>query len=108
MVQQCVREGKYVVSVHAQTKHTTVERFTVAQGISALLNGEVIEFYPDRDRALICGKSEGIQYHEEYIGNYIHVTVRVELRRNAQVVVISMYRPSVNEWSDYHTRKRLM
>ncbi len=95
-VHTCIREQRFVVSDHARTGHTLAEGFTVRQGIEALLNGEVIEEYSTRDRMLFSGAGSGVTLDRQFCTTYIHVVVEIE--EGAQLVVITMYRPSVDEW----------
>jgi hypothetical protein len=95
-VQACIREGRFVVSNHARDKHPTREGFTVGQGIDALMRGEVLRDYSERNRLLFCGEGKGLRQDKRFCTTYIHVVVEVDT--DADIVVVTMYRPSVDEW----------
>jgi hypothetical protein len=102
-VRTCIQEQRFVVPNHARTGHTINEGFTVRQGIGALLNGEVIEEYSERDRLLFCGPGSGLRQDSRFCTTYIHIVVEID--EDAQVVIVTMYRPKVEEWRTPWKRK---
>ncbi len=105
MIQECIRHGKAVVYAHVMPKHGS-KGFTIRQGIQSILVGQIIEMYPERDRVLICGEASDLKIDSRFIGVFIHSSVRVEWRQDAQVVIITMYRPDKHYWTDHETRRR--
>jgi hypothetical protein len=103
MIHECIRTGRYAFTAHALTKHTAEQRFTPRQGIEAILNGAIIEDYPDRGRCLIAGTATGLKVSNDYISTYIHCTCGYDDIR--KIVVISMYRPGSDQWIN-HARRR--
>ena len=55
-VRQNVRSGRYQVKLHA-VQHALKEGFGEQQMVDAVLSGQIVEEYPDRQRALICGQT---------------------------------------------------
>lgn len=95
-VHACIREQRFVITDHARNDHTVAEGFTVRQGIEALLHGAVIEEYSTRNRMLFCGEGQGVPSDTRFFTTYIHIVV--EMEEEAQIVVVTMYRPKVSEW----------
>ncbi len=55
-IRQLVRNKRYQVKLHA-LQHALKEGFGEQEMINAILSGRIIENYPDRQRALICGQT---------------------------------------------------
>ena len=55
-IQGRIREGNYLTKPHA-VQHALKEGFARKHIVEAILNGEIIEEYPEVDRVLICGHS---------------------------------------------------
>ena len=55
-IQQCVRDGNYLVKSHAVI-HALKEGFDRANMVEAVLNGSIIEDYAEAKRVLVCGKA---------------------------------------------------
>jgi len=79
------------------------EGFTVGQGIDALMRGEVLADYSERNRLLFCGEERGLKLDKRFCTTYIHIVVEID--RNADIVVVTMYRPSVVEWKTAWKRR---
>jgi len=54
-IQQLMRAGRYQVELHA-VQHALQEGFDETGIRDAILNGQIIEMYPERRRMLICGQ----------------------------------------------------
>ena len=54
-IRECIRLGNYFVKSHAAI-HALKEGFDREQMVEAILNGKVIEIYPENQRLLICGQ----------------------------------------------------
>ncbi len=91
-----VENGKWLISHHAD-QAAADEDISIAEIRSALLNGEILEYYPDTGRGescLILG----------YAGNKpIHVVCG--WRKDA-VVIITVYIPRPPKFVDPRTRRR--
>lgn len=55
-IRERIRAGNYLVKSHA-IQHALKEGFERKQMVEAVLNGDIIEKYPDDQRALICGRT---------------------------------------------------
>lgn len=99
-IQDLVREGRYEISAHAQRERLD-DDLDVVDIEQALLQGEILEHYPDDQRGescLVLG----------FAGQRaIHVVVGWASRRNPDRVtlrVITVYVPQPPKWSDARTR----
>ncbi len=63
-----VRNGNFLIKSHA-VQHTLKEGFERKQMVEAILNGQIIEKYPDEQRALVCGQT----FLERNVAIYLHV-----------------------------------
>lgn len=55
-IQQCVRDGNYLVKSHAVI-HALKEGFDGANMVEDVLNGTIIEDYAEARRVLVSGKT---------------------------------------------------
>lgn len=93
-IKQCVREGRYVYSQHAENRRVHCE-LTFVQVEEALLDGQILEQYPDTGRGescLLTGYSGDIP---------IHVVCGW---RGNRVVIITLYIPQPPKFIDPWTR----
>lgn len=91
-----VRANKYVYTHHAEIERR-VDELTFAQIEKALLNGEIIEEYPDTGRGescLILGFAENVS---------IHIVCG---RRGDKVSLITVYVPRPPKFLDPRTRAK--
>jgi hypothetical protein len=65
-IRRRVREGNYLVKIHAIV-HALKEGFDQHQVVEAILNGKIIEEYPDDERVLICGRANLIKDFDIYL-----------------------------------------
>lgn len=98
-VRQNVRSGRYQVKLHA-VQHALKEGFGEQQIVDAVLSGQIIEEYPDRQRALICGRT--IVEHD--ISIYLHVVC--EQNYPDQVEFVTAYIPDEREWEKPPFRRK--
>jgi hypothetical protein len=54
-IRRRIKRGNYLVKSHA-VQHALKEGFDRKHMVEALLNGEIIEEYPDEKRVLVCGQ----------------------------------------------------
>jgi len=95
-IQEQVRQGDYEISYHAE-KEPYAEDISLIDIETAILNGEVLEDYPDDRRGescLILGYGEG---------RPIHVVCGYTSRRAIRVVTV--YLPKPPKWLDERTRR---
>lgn len=102
-IRECIRLRRYAFTTHALTKHPTIEGFTPRQALEAINNGNIVEHYPEQNRCLITGTASGIAVSKDFITTYIHCVVKYDNIR--QMLVITMYRPSSDEWIGPARRK---
>lgn len=103
LIRECIRTGRYAFTNHALTKHPPAEGFTPRQAIEAINNGSIVEHYAADCRCLVAGTASGLVVSKDFITTYIHCVVKYDDIR--QVVVITMYRPSSDEWIGPFRRK---
>jgi hypothetical protein len=98
-IRERILAGRYLIKSHA-IQHAVKEGFERKHILEAVLNGEVIEGYPDNLRMLICGKTT--------LGKratvYLHVVC--EYADPVYVEVITAYIPDENLWERPLFRRR--
>jgi hypothetical protein len=96
-IRRLASSGQYEVSIHAQQERLE-DDLDLTEVEAAILNGQIIEDYPNDPRGpscLISGKT----------GNRaIHVVVGWAPRRTQVLRVITVYIPQSPKWSDPQTR----
>lgn len=92
-IRKLVKEKKYAISKHAFAEAFT-DGFSIADILTAIFNGEIIERYNDRNRCLIYAKLS--------LGP-IHVVVAYS---NLDYLwIVTIYKPDPDEWVDDRKRK---
>ncbi len=86
-----VQNEDYLVKNHA-ILHAQKEGFEVKHMVEAILNGRIIETYPEDHRVLICGHSTLL----ENIMVYLHVVC--EYIDPIYIEFVTAYIPDENEW----------
>lgn len=95
-IQEQIRQGDYEISIHAE-KERYAENISLSEIETTILNGEILEDYPDDPRGescLILGHAEGRPVHT-VCGYTSTRTVRV----------ITVYLPKPPKWLDERTRR---
>jgi hypothetical protein len=95
-IQEQVRQGEYEISVHAE-KERYAEDISLSDIETTILNGEILEDYPDDLR----GESCLILGHAE--GRPIHVVCGYTSTRSIRVITV--YLPKQPKWQDERTRR---
>jgi len=99
-IQARVREGKYRESRHARNERSN-DNLTLQQVEEALLSGKILEHYPDTgrgDSCLIVG----------FAGEAaIHVVCGWSGPEQAELVLITVYKPGPPKFVDPWTRKKI-
>jgi hypothetical protein len=99
VIRERVRGGNYLIKGHA-VKHALKEGFERKQMVQAVLDGTIIEEYPDHQRALVCGKttlSEGAEI-------FLHVVCEYGDAVYAEFVTACI--PDELEWESPPLRRR--
>ncbi|MEW5985174.1 MAG: DUF4258 domain-containing protein [Chloroflexota bacterium] len=98
-IRKRVLAGKYLVKGHA-LQHALKEGFERPHIIQAILNGTIIEAYPDEQRVLVCGRitvaSVGLVY--------LHVIC--EYADANYVEIVTAYVPDKRLWEEPPYRRR--
>ena len=98
-IRQLIQTKRYQIKLHA-VQHALKEGFGEQDMIEAILAGQIIESYPDRNRVLISGRTtiEGISL-------YLHIVC--EQNYPDQIELITAYIPDEQEWENPpFTRRR--
>ena len=99
VIRQRIQAGHYLVKSHA-VQHAIKEGFERRHMVEAILNGEIIEAYPDVQRALVCGSvtlSQGFKV-------YLHVVC--ECADPVYVELVTAYIPDPTQWEKPPKRRR--
>ena len=97
LIKSRVRLGKYQFSGHAE-KERENEDITVADVKTAILNGEILEDYPDDPRGASC-----LMLGTAFDGRPLHVVLTI-LPIDV-VLFITVYIPTRPKWIDPRTRR---
>lgn len=98
-IRERVRTGHYLVRSHA-VRHALKEGFERKHIVEAVLNGIIIEDYPDEQRVLVCG----FAVLSENTTAYIHVVC--EYADAVYVEFVTAYIPDELEWESPPFRQR--
>jgi len=95
-IQDKIQKGEYRISDHAIKRmiQRSIERFEV---VEAILNGEIIEEYPQDKYSPSC-----LIYGKTKADRDLHVQVSLP----PKVVVITTYAPDPEEWIDCRVRRK--
>lgn len=97
-IEQQVRSGNYEFSGHADNERQA-ERITIAEVEAALLNGEILEDYPNDPRGTSC-----LVLGHGSPGYPIHVVCGQTPSRRLRLITV--YIPFPPRWIDERTRQR--
>lgn len=100
-IRERLRAGNYLAKGHA-IQHALKEGFDREHIVEAILNGKIIEEYPDDRRALICSPVNLL----ENVVIYLHVVC--EYADPTYVEFVTAYIPDETQWErpDFTRRKR--
>lgn len=93
-----VTQGHYLVKGHA-VLHALKEGFERKHMVEAILNGKMIETYPDDKRCLICGRTEVDQ-----IKLYLHIIC--EYADLVYIEFVTAYIPDEGLWESPPYKRR--
>ena len=97
-IKQRVRSGNYEFSGHADDERQA-ERISIAEVEGALLDGEILEDYPNDPRGPSC-----LVLGHGSLGSPIHVVCGQTPSRRLRFITV--YIPSLPKWVDERTRRR--
>ena len=98
-IRERVRKGNYLIKGHA-VRHALKEGFERTHMVEAILEGTIIEEYPDDQRVLICGKTTLVKT----ANIYLHVVC--EYADAIYVEFVTAYIPDEQEWENPPLRRR--
>jgi len=100
-IRERVQAGNYLAKGHA-IQHALKEGFDRKHMVEAVLNGKIIEEYPDDQRALVCGLVNLV----ENVSIYLHVVC--EYADPVYIEFVTAYIPDEFQWEkpDFTRRKR--
>ena len=90
-IRERVQNDDYLVKRHA-ILHAQKEGFEVKHMVESILNGRIIETYPEVQRVLICGRST----LAENVVVYLHVVC--EYVDPIHIEFVTAYIPDETEW----------
>ncbi len=94
-----VEAKRYHIKLHA-AQHGLKEGFGERQMVEAILSGQIIERYPERQRVLICGRAT----LEPKTWIYLHIVC--EQNYSDQVELVTAYIPDELEWEKPPLKRR--
>ncbi len=98
-IRKRVQAGNYLIQSHV-IQHALKEGFDCQHVVQAVLNGAIIEEYPDEQRVLICGQVALSQAFRVYL----HVVC--EYADAVYVEFITAYIPDEVQWGRPPLRRR--
>jgi hypothetical protein len=98
-IRERVQAGNYLIKGHA-VHHALKQGFERKQMVEAIMNGRIIEEYPDDQRALVAGKTT----LSEDISIYLHVVC--EYADPVYLEFVTAYTPDEREWENPPYRRR--
>lgn len=101
LLQQQVRARKYRLTLHAE-RERSADKITIAELEETLLGEpcEIIENYPDDPRGASCLV---LGFNRQ--GEPLHFVCGISPSEKV-IVVITLYRPSLERWIDWRVRKK--
>jgi hypothetical protein len=99
MVRDRILAGQYEVGSHVRI-HGRQERFGEEQACAAVLNGIVVDWMPDRQRLLFCGRVRNDD------GRFIWLHVVVAYLHPIDAAFVTAYTPNPAEWEEPPLRRR--
>jgi hypothetical protein len=98
-IRERIRKGNYLIKSHA-VRHALKEGFERIHMVEAILEGTIIEEYPDDQRVLICGPTT----LAKTTNIYLHVVC--EYADAIYVEFVTAYIPDEQEWERPPVRRR--
>ncbi len=98
-IRERIRQDHYLVKSHA-VRHALKEGFERTHMVEAILEGAIIEEYPDDQQVLLCGKTSLAKTTDIYL----HVVC--EYADAIYVEFVTAYIPDEQEWEHPPLRRR--
>lgn len=98
-IREKARTGNYLVKSHA-IRHALKEGFDRKHMVEAVLNGSIIEEYPEEQKVLICGRITLLKT----TSIYLHVVC--EHSDPNYVELVTAYIPDEQEWESPPFKRR--
>lgn len=98
-IRERIRKGNYFIKGHA-VRHALKEGFERSHMVEAILEGSIIEEYPDDQRVLICSKTT----LAKTANIYLHVVCKYA--DAIYVEFVTAYIPDEQEWENPPLRRR--
>jgi hypothetical protein len=98
-IRERIRQSHYLIKSHA-VRHALKEGFERIHMVEAVLEGIIIEEYPEDQRALICGKTTLAKTTDIYL----HIVC--EYADALYVEFVTAYIPDEQEWENPPVRRR--
>jgi len=99
IIRERIRAATYLIKSHA-VQHALKEGFERKHMVEAILDGTLLEEYPEAQRMLICGKTSLSQS----VDIYLHVVC--EYADPIYIELVSAYIPDELEWEKPPFRRR--
>ncbi len=99
IIRQRIRAGNYLIKSHA-IQHALKQGFERKHIVDAVLDGNLIEEYPDEPRMLLCGKTN----LSPNVDIYLHVVC--EFADPMYVEFVTAYIPDETDWESPPFRRR--
>ena len=98
-IRERIRAGNYLIKSHA-VQHAVKEGFDRQHMLETILNGKIIEDYPDDQRALICSSRMTVE------NTVIYLHVVCEYADPVYVELITAYIPDEQRWQNPPYKRR--
>jgi hypothetical protein len=99
IIRERVKRGDYLIKSHA-VMHALKEGFDRKQMVEAVLNGKIIEEYPNDRRVLVCGKV-GLTENAQI---YLHIVC--EYADPVYTEFVTAYVPDESQWGNPPFKRR--
>ena len=98
-IRERIQSGNFLVKSHT-IQHALKEGFTRKHLVEALMNGQIIEEYPEDRRVLVCGSISLV----EDLTIYLHVIC--EHADSVFIELVTAYIPNERQWEKPPYRRR--
>lgn len=98
-IKECIKKGDYAVSDHAiiEARKDGIDPKTVEKLENVVLNGKIIEEYPERHRMLIFGTVDKVDLPVHVVLDYSDIE---------EPVLVTSYVPDSRHWIKSQIRKK--
>lgn len=103
-IRACIDEGKFYVEAHAVESHPLQEGFRLSQAMESISRGTIVSHREQDAVCIVCGDVPTLSPRAGFHGNFIHTVISYD--RTTQIIIITMYRPRLDEWETPTRRRR--